>query len=215
MSSAIYVIQLETAIRLPPTPDLPPILGDNSVFIPQTKQAEPELKQEEPKREVPEFEELFEKVKDDEPEFTTELKTSAAVQTSDEIEQVDVEMELEIPTLDLVSVQQVATPKECEDLLANEERMECLNAWIDRYIKSHAKYPALARQFGNEDKVWVLFVIDENGNIEKTELLAGDYEELNEEALRVVKSMPQFAPAKHQWRKAKMRMRVPVSFKLR
>lgn len=63
------------------------------------------------------------------------------------------------------------------------------NSFI-KYISNGVIYPKQARRKGMEDIIYVDFIINEKGLVEDAKIKSGKYELLNQEALRMVKSMP-------------------------
>ena len=122
---------------------------------------------------------------------------------------------LPIEIIDAVLVQNMARPMECEALSDKSEQLQCFNSWISRYLAEETEYPRRARNLGVEGKLYVQFLISETGQVEEIEVLRGQDEDLIEEAMRVLKSMPQFAPASQMGKPVKVRVVVPVNFKLR
>ncbi len=62
--------------------------------------------------------------------------------------------------------------------------------------------------------MFVSFVIDEKGNIGNVKLLRGVDLSLDNEALRVVRSMPRWKPGKQGGKAVKVRYNVPILFDL-
>lgn len=87
---------------------------------------------------------------------------------------------------------------------------------LKTYLETNLKYPQTAREMHIEGKVYLKFVVSKSGNISNASVLKGipDCPECDKEAVRVVKSMPQWKPGKingvavHSW------FNLPVSFKL-
>jgi protein TonB len=63
--------------------------------------------------------------------------------------------------------------------------------------------------------VFVNFVVDQNGNIADVKVLRGIGGGCDEEAIRVIKSMPKWTPGKQNGRTVKVSFNVPISFTLR
>jgi protein TonB len=213
--ASVVVIQLESSIKPPEIKEQKKQVAD-AVFIPQTKlpKPEPPANQETSKPKPVDPNEIF-KIVDSIPDSRPTLTVQKPMNSNQPLEWVGMDDEPDIPTMPIVAVQEVAVPMSCVDAVGKEARMDCLNKWIQQFINANARYPEQSRDWGEEDKVYVSFVIDEHGDVRDVELLRGDYEKLNAEALRVVGDMPRFAPAKHQGRKVKMQMRIPVNFKLK
>ncbi len=86
---------------------------------------------------------------------------------------------------------------------------------LQSYISKSTNYPGKAIHEGIEGQVFVCFVIDEQGKVTKPEILKGIGYGCDEEALRVVKNLPAFSPGKMNGKPVKVRMRIPLSFRLR
>jgi protein TonB len=83
-----------------------------------------------------------------------------------------------------------------------------------KYIGKNIKYPDQARRMGVEGKVFVQFVVDKDGSITDVQVLKGIGSGCDEEAIRVVKSAPKWTPGKQRGRPVRVRMSVPITFKL-
>ncbi len=83
-----------------------------------------------------------------------------------------------------------------------------------KYLASNIKYPALARENGIQGKSIIQFVVDEDGNIGAAKVARGIGGGCDEEALRVVSSMPKWKPGKQRGKAVKVRFTLPVQFRL-
>ncbi|MAE86802.1 MAG: energy transducer TonB [Flammeovirgaceae bacterium] len=83
-----------------------------------------------------------------------------------------------------------------------------------QYVSKNMDYPARARRMGIEGKVFVQFIIDQQGNIIEATAVKGIGAGCDEEAVRVLEGAPQWNPGKQRGRAVKVRMRLPISFKL-
>lgn len=87
---------------------------------------------------------------------------------------------------------------------------------LARYLSRNIRYPADAAKRGVSGNVLVSFVLDEEGNITNVKavnkpVLGGG---LEEEAVRVVKTMPKWKPAMDGGKAVPMRFALPVGFRL-
>lgn len=82
------------------------------------------------------------------------------------------------------------------------------------YIRKNLSYPQFAKDNKKEGTVIVTFVVDEKGNITNAKVSRGIIKIMDDEALRVVKSMPKWKPAISNGNKVPAQMAVPVEFKL-
>lgn len=87
---------------------------------------------------------------------------------------------------------------------------EALRNWLSENIR----YPEEAKADSIQGKVYVTFVINEQGKVTETKLARGASPALDKEALRVVKEMPVWKPGKHKGKEVKVSFTVPIDFKL-
>ncbi len=85
---------------------------------------------------------------------------------------------------------------------------------LGQFFSENIKYPEAAKKKGISGKVYISFVIDKKGNITKAELKKGIGHGCDEEALRIVNLMPNWAPGKNKGKAVKVSMVLPVEFKL-
>ncbi len=86
-------------------------------------------------------------------------------------------------------------------------------AALQKYIADHTKYPALALRNGVEGKVYIKFVVDATGHVVNPVVLKGIGGGCDEEALRVVRSLPAFKPGEQNGRAVKVYYNLPISFR--
>ena len=80
-------------------------------------------------------------------------------------------------------------------------------------LQREIRYPEMARQAGIEGRVFVQFIVDQEGNVEFPEIIRGIGGGADEEALRVV-SQAKFKPGMHEGRPVRVQYSMPFSFKL-
>ena len=83
-----------------------------------------------------------------------------------------------------------------------------------QYVQKNLKYPAQARRMGIEGKVFVQFVVDKDGTLTEVQAVKGIGAGCDEEAARVIKGAPKWKPGKQRGRAVKVRMILPITFKL-
>lgn len=88
------------------------------------------------------------------------------------------------------------------------------DAALINFLNENIKYPLKAAQDRVEGKVIVQFLVKKTGKIDNVKVLRSVRKDLDDEAVRVVKMMPDFIPAKQNGEAADMPYTVPVSFKL-
>lgn len=84
------------------------------------------------------------------------------------------------------------------------------------YFRKKLRIPEMVYDLGiTKTKVYVDFVLDEEGNVTKVKIRKGEIPMLNDEVQRVAASMPKWSPAEYNHHKVKVRMTIPVSITLK
>ncbi|MEJ8758572.1 TonB family protein [Pontibacter sp. H259] len=86
---------------------------------------------------------------------------------------------------------------------------------LAKYLGKKMRYPAAAKAADVEGTVVVTFVVGRNGDIEDVEVLKGLGFGTDEEAIRVVKSMPRWQPGKQNGMPVAVRYTLPIKFALK
>ena len=83
-----------------------------------------------------------------------------------------------------------------------------------KFLSTNIKYPVEAQKKGISGRVIVQFVIMEDGTLDQAKVIRGVDPLLDEEALRVVKSMPKWKPGVDRGEAVKVRFTAPIMFNL-
>lgn len=89
------------------------------------------------------------------------------------------------------------------------------DAALMKYLRKNVKFPAIAQENGIQGRVYVEFVVNKDGRIVDVKILKGVDRSLDEEALRVVKNMPNWTPGEQRGKAVRVSYRLPISFTLR
>ena len=81
-------------------------------------------------------------------------------------------------------------------------------------IQKKIKYPEIAKKAGVEGRVFVQFVVDEQGNVVDPSVTRGIGAGCDEEAVRAVMTA-KFKPGKQRGKPVRVKMSLPITFKLR
>ena len=84
-----------------------------------------------------------------------------------------------------------------------------------RWVFENLKYPEIAKKEGYQGRIYVSFVVDEKGKVSDVRIINGAHDSLNKEALRVIRSSPDWVPAKMGDINVPVTYTFPVIFKLR
>lgn len=79
-----------------------------------------------------------------------------------------------------------------------------------KYIADNFRYPNIQGDCSIQGKIVVTFTVNEDGNLNDIKVKKSVYSDLDKEAVRVVKSMPKWIPAKQNGKAVKSRYTLPV-----
>ena len=82
------------------------------------------------------------------------------------------------------------------------------------YVQNEISYPLLARKNGIEGRVHVEFVVERDGSLSGIKVIKGINDVCDNEAVRVMQSVSAFKPGKQRGRTVRVRMVIPITFKL-
>ena len=82
------------------------------------------------------------------------------------------------------------------------------------YLQSHIKYPPEAVKDSIQGRVVVQLLIERNGAVSEVKVVRPVHELLDNEAIRVCKSLPKFYPGRVGGKAAAMWLTLPITFKL-
>lgn len=83
-----------------------------------------------------------------------------------------------------------------------------------KFLQKNTKYPKEAMDQGKQGRVIVQFVVNKDGSISNDTVVRSVDPLLDAEALRVVRSMPNWTPGKQKGKLVRVRFTLPVSFRL-
>lgn len=83
-----------------------------------------------------------------------------------------------------------------------------------KWLRDNIKYPAKAIEKGIEGRAYVTFVVTKEGKITNAEVVRSSDPLLEAEALRAVRSMPDWIPAKRNGQNVDLQFTLPVMFRL-
>ena len=94
---------------------------------------------------------------------------------------------------------------------------------LRKYIAANIKYPEEAKAKGLSGKVFVQFIIDKNGDVVNPKIARGIDPILDNEAIRVIKSLPKWKPGEQSkrvdgekvWVQKNVSWIVPVDFQIK
>lgn len=103
---------------------------------------------------------------------------------------------------------------ETNKILSYSEILPSFDGDMKSYMQQNLRYPALARENGIEGRVYVQFVVNEDGTVGNAVIKRGIGGGCNEEAIRVVMNMPKWKPGMQNGRPVKVYYTLPITFML-
>lgn len=88
------------------------------------------------------------------------------------------------------------------------------DAELMKYIQEHLRYPTMAAENNIQGRVVVQFVVTKNGSIGEVKVIRSRDQDLDKEAVRVVKSLPNFIPGRMNGQPVNVWYTLPINFKL-
>ncbi len=85
---------------------------------------------------------------------------------------------------------------------------------LSKFIGENTQYPKSAAESGVQGKVYVEFVVDQEGNVVEAEVVRGVDPRLDKEALRVINLLPKFKPGTQKGEPVRVAFTLTVNFSL-
>ena len=83
-----------------------------------------------------------------------------------------------------------------------------------KYIAENVKYPEDAKEKNQSGRVFLSFVVEKDGRVDDVKVLKSVCESVDNEAVRVVKAMPNWKPGKQKGKPVRVSYCLPITFKL-
>jgi protein TonB len=134
------------------------------------------------------------------------------------VESVDINTE-DDKNKEVVIAAPVAAPVEEEDNVVFQV-VETMPAFpggdqaLFKFLGENVKYPVIAQENGIQGRVICQFVVNKDGSIVDVEVVRPVDPSLDKEAIRVIKSMPNWSPGKQRGKSVRVKYTLPVNFKL-
>jgi len=99
--------------------------------------------------------------------------------------------------------------------VASVEQKPAFKGDLYQWLGANMKYPETARLQQKEGRVVIGFIVDKDGDVKEPKVdISSGVKELDEEAMRIVRSMPQWTPATDHGKSVAVAYALPVTFKL-
>jgi TonB family protein len=83
-----------------------------------------------------------------------------------------------------------------------------------KFLNKNVKYPVAAMKAGTQGRVIVQFIVEADGSITNVKVLKKVSDEIDAEAVRVIKAMPKWKPGMQKGQPVRVKYTIPVTFRL-
>jgi protein TonB len=133
------------------------------------------------------------------PEVVDSIKPEEEVQimTMDEtVETVEDEEVVEVVETELEEVDEYKPPEEVFIIVEEMPEFPGGDQALFKYVYDHIQYPQIALENGIEGNVYVKFCVTYKGKVDQISIIRGVDPSLDEEAIRIISTLPDFKPGK-------------------
>ena len=150
------------------------------------------------------------------PKQTTQLEI-----VQDDVETEDININAEVEQNEVI--EEYVAPEVVEEEVVEQEIFQIVEEMpsfpggegkLLEYVAKNIKYPQIARETGIQGRVFVGFVVEPDGSVSNVKILRGIGGGCDEEAMRVIKSLPKWKPGKQRGKAVRVSYQIPVMFKL-
>ena len=178
-------IPLTEQIKTPPPPPPPPVQAPTEIEI------------------VEDEEEVEETIIE-----STETDRDEIIEVEDDV----IEEEEEIIDVPFAVIEDFPVFPGCEDVEKNQLR-NCFQEQMNKHIKRNFRYSEIAQEMGIQGRVFVNFIISEDGSITNIRMRGPD-KNLEGEAKRIISLLPNMTPGKQRGRPVRVPFSIPIVFRL-
>ncbi|MGB0601933.1 MAG: energy transducer TonB [Flavobacteriaceae bacterium] len=179
-------IPLTEQIKTPPPPPPPPVQAPTEIEI------------------VEDEEEVEETIIE-----STETDRDEIIEVEDVVIEEEEEEIIDVP---FAVIEDVPVFPGCEDVEKNQLR-NCFQEQMNKHIKRNFRYPEIAQEMGIQGRVFVNFIISEDGSITNIRMRGPD-KNLEDEAKRIISLLPNMTPGKQRGRPVRVPFSIPIVFRL-
>lgn len=140
----------------------------------------------------------------------------------DDVE-VDEDIDIDVEADDETVFEEYTPPEEDEEEVVETEIFTVVESMPEfpggmgelmKFLAQNIKYPPLAKESGIQGRVFINFVVEPNGTISNVKVLRGIGGGCDEEAVRVVESMPKWKAGMQRGKAVRVSYNLPVKFTL-
>lgn len=121
-----------------------------------------------------------------------------------------------IPFKEIVVIGKDEAPDEGEvfDMVERMPQFPGGQEKLNEYLSTHLQYPAEAKEKGIQGRVTMIFIVNRDGSISDAKVARGVDPSLDNEALRIINSMPRWIPGQQGGKNVRTRYTLTLPFRL-
>ena len=153
------------------------------------------------------------------PQSTTQIQivaNEAEIKLELEIEDMEIDDDTHVESSPLADpIEMDEEEIEEEEIFTIVEKMPQFPGGLEalfQYLGTNIEYPAMAKDSRIEGKVYITFIVNSKGDIDDVRVLRGIGGGCDEEAVRVIKAMPNWEPGRQRGKAVKVQYNIPVNF---
>ncbi len=140
----------------------------------------------------------------------------------DDVE-VEDEIDIDVEADDETEMEEYIPPEDDDEEIVEAEIFTVVEAMPEfpggmgklmSYLGNNIKYPPFAKETNIQGRVFINFVVEPDGSISNVKVLRGIGGGCDEEAIRVVNSMPKWKPGMQRGKPVRVSYNLPVKFTL-
>jgi protein TonB len=144
--------------------------------------------------------------------------------------QQEIDLEQEIETIENTNEEVKETVVEVIEIVEEPEIVEVIEPVVDfpdveasfvggenamqRWMQDNLQYPEISMEMGEQGKVYLKFVVEKDGKITNVEVIKGVSRDLDNEAKRLIRTMPGWKPGESKGLKVRSSFTMPINFEL-
>lgn len=131
-----------------------------------------------------------------------------------DLDDIDADQDMEI---EIVEFEEEEEEAEAEIFMIVEDMPSFKGGDLNKFrewVVKRLVYPEIAQENGISGRVILTFVVNENGSVSNIKVLRGVDPSLNNEAVRVVQSSPNWTPGRQRGKAVRVQYTLPVNFQL-
>ncbi len=130
------------------------------------------------------------------------------------VDDVEVEEEEEDISVPFAVIEHAPVFPGCDTCPTEQERRDCFNQKVQEHIKNNLVYPEPALEMRLSGRVFIKFEVDSKGRVTNIQKRGPD-KLLENEAVRLIASLPQMKPGIQRGRPTKVTYAIPINFTIR